>query len=153
MTIKNYYDAGQSLFEIILALAVTTLIIVAIVALTSTSIRNTTFSKNKTLASRYSQEATEWLRGERDTDFSVFETRALTPLYCLPALSWGSATIGACASGQQIANTLFRREVSFSSSVVNGKTLIQAGIRVYWSDAQGLHEVRSVTNFSDWRQI
>ena len=141
MTIKNYYDAGQSLFEIILALAITTLIIVAIVALTSTSIRNTTFSKNKTLASRYSQEATEWLRGERDTDFSVFETRALTSLYCLPALSWGSATIGACASGQEIANTPFRREISFTSSVISGKTLIQVSIRVYWSDAQGLHEI------------
>ena len=146
-------ESGQSLFEIILSLAIITLIIVAIVALTATSIRNTTFSKNKTLASRYSQEATEWLRGERDADFNAFETRTLTPLYCLPSLTWSSATIGACTSGQEIANTLFRREISFSSSVVNGKTLIQAGVRVYWTDAQGLHEVRSVTNFSDWRQI
>ena len=146
-------ESGQSLFEIILALAITTLIIVALVALTATSIRNTTFSKNKTLASRYSQEATEWLRGERDADFSAFETRALTPLYCFPSLSWSAASIGACSSGQEIANTPFRREISFSSSLVNGKTLIQASVRVYWSDAQGLHEVRSVTNFSDWRQI
>jgi len=146
-------ESGQSLFEIILALAITTLIIVALVALTATSIRNTTFSKNKTLASRFSQEATEWLRGERDADFSAFETRTLTPLYCLPSLSWSAASIGACTSGQEIANTLFRREISFSSSVVNGKTLIQAGVRVYWNDAQGLHEVRSVTNFSDWREI
>ena len=146
-------ESGQSLFEIILALAITTLITVALVALTATSIRNTTFSKNKTLASRYSQEATEWLRGERDADFSAFETRALTPLYCFPSLSWSAASIGACSSGQEIANTPFRREISFSSSLVNGKTLIQASVRVYWSDAQGLHEVRSVTNFSDWRQI
>ena len=146
-------ESGQSLFEIMLALAITTLITVALVALTATSIRNTTFSKNKTLASRYSQEATEWLRGERDVDFNAFETRAATPLYCFPSLTWGSASIGACTSGQEIANTLFRREISFSSSVVNGKTLIQAGVRVYWTDAQGLHEVRSVTNFSDWRQI
>ena len=146
-------ESGQSLFEIILSLAIITLIIVAIVALTATSIRNTTFSKNKTLASRYSQEATEWLRGERDADFNAFETRTLTPLYCLPSLTWSSATIGACTSGQEIANTLFRREVSFSLSVVNGKTLIQAGVKVYWTDSQGLHEVRSVTNFSDWRQI
>ena len=146
-------ESGQSLFEIILSLAIITLIIVAIVALTATSIRNTTFSKNKTLASRYSQEATEWLRGERDADFNAFETRTLTPLYCLPSLTWSWATIGACTSGQEIANTLFRREVSFSLSIVNGKTLIQAGVKVYWTDSQGLHEVRSVTNFSDWREI
>ena len=146
-------ESGQSLFEIMLALAITTLIIVAIVALTATSIRNTTFSKNKTLASRYSQEATEWLRGERDADFDAFETRTLTPLYFFPSLSWAAASIGACTSGQEILNTPFRREISFSSSVINGKTLIQAYVRVYWNEAQGLHEVRSVTNFSDWREL
>lgn len=146
-------ESGQSLFEIMLALAITTLIIVAIVALTATSIRNTTFSKNKTLASRYSQEATEWLRGERDADFDAFETRTLIPLYCFPSLSWAAASIGACASGQEIPDTPLRREISFSSSVLNGKTLIQASINVYWTDAQGLHEVRSVTNFSDWREL
>ncbi|MFZ5932782.1 MAG: PulJ/GspJ family protein [Patescibacteria group bacterium] len=146
-------ETGQSLFEIMLALAISTLIIVAIVVLTSNAIRNTTFSKNKTLATRYSQEATEWLRGERDTDFTAFESRAATPLYCFPALSWASATVGACGSGQEITDTIFKREISFSGSVVNGKTLVEAGVKVYWTDSQGLHEVRSVTNFSDWREL
>ena len=147
-------ESGQSLFEIMLALAITTLIIVAIVALTATSIRNTTFSKNKTLASRYSQEATEWLRGERDADFNAFKEWTETPLYCFPSLAWPPvASIGACTSGQEIPNTLFKREISFTSSVLNGKTLIEASVRVYWSDAQGLHEVRSVTNFADWREL
>lgn len=150
-------ESGQSLFEIILALAITTLITVALVALTATSIRNTTFSKNKTLASRYSQEAMEWLRGERDTDFSVFkEIRAANPLYCLPSLSWSGAsgaTIGACTSGREIANTLFRREISFSTTSIACGDLIEAGVKVYWTDSQGIHEVRSVTCFSDWREI
>jgi len=147
-------ESGQSLFEIILALAITTLIIVAIVALTATSIRNTTFSKNKTLASRYSQEAMEWLRGERDTDFSAFKTRAFTStLYCLPSLSWSPEIIGACTSGQEIANTPFRREISFSTTSIACGDLIEAGVKVYWTDSQGIHEVRSVTCFSDWREI
>jgi hypothetical protein len=147
-------QSGQSLFEIVLALAITTLIIVAIVALTATSIRNTTFSKNKTLASRYSQEATEWLRGERDTDFDAFKTRALnSTLYCLPSLSWSPEIIGACGSGQEIANTPFRREISFSTTSVACGDLIEAGVKVYWTDSQGIHEVRSVTCFSDWREI
>lgn len=146
-------ESGQSLFEITLALAITTVIIIAIVALTATSIRNTTFSKNKTLATSYSQEATEWLRGQRDADFQIFESRALIPKYCLPALSWVSASVGACGAGQEIVGTPFKREISFSTSVVNGKTLIQASTNVFWTDAQGLHEVRSVTNFSDWREI
>lgn len=150
---RRSFQEGQSLFEIMLALAVSTLIIVAIVTLASNAIRNTTFSRNKTLATRFSQEATEWLRGERDTDFSVFETRALTPLYCLPSLSWAASSIGSCSSGQEIVNTIFRREVSFATSLVSGKTLIEVGVKVYWTDGQGTHEVRSVTNFSDWREL
>ncbi len=145
-------ECGQSLFEIMLALAISTLIVIALVALTSNAIRNSTFSKNKSLATRYSQEATEWLRGERDADFDAFKIRALTPLYCLPSLSWAEASIGACAAGQEISGTIFKREISFSISSIGGKTIIQAAINVHWTDSQGLHEVRSVTNFSDWRE-
>lgn len=149
-------DKGQSLFEVIMALAIATLIIVALVALASSSIRNTTFSKNKTLATRYSQEATEWLRGQRDTDWATFYARAANPLYCLKSLSWTDAVIGACGSGQEIANTPFKREVAFSRTTVtvggSPKDVVEAEIKVYWTDAQGVHEVRAATDFTDWRQ-
>src|SRR4030043_2346790 len=99
-------EKGQSLFEIVLALAIATLIVVALVALASSAIRNSTFAKNKALATRYSQEATEWLRGERDTNWDIFATKALTPTWCLPSLSWMSASVGTC-DNEYISNTLF----------------------------------------------
>ena len=34
----------------------------------------------------------------------------------------------------------------------DGKNFIEAVVVVYWNDAQGYHEVRSSTSFSDWRQ-
>jgi Tfp pilus assembly protein PilV len=149
-------DNGQSLFEVVLALAVATLIVVALVALASSSIRNTTFSKNKTLATRYSQEAAEWMRGERDADWTTFYGRAANPLYCLKSLSWTEATIGSCGTGQEILNTAFKREVSFTRTTVTvggmPKDVVEAEIKVYWSDAQGMHEVRTATDFTDWRQ-
>lgn len=149
-------NRGQSLFEVVLALAISVLIIVALVALAASAIRNTTFSKNKTLATRYSQEATEWLRGERDADWTVFYTRAANPLYCLKSLSWAEATIGACTAGQEIDSTPFKREVGFDRTVVvvGGlpKNVVETEIKVYWQDAQGIHEVKSVTNFTDWRE-
>lgn len=150
-------EGGQSLFEIIMALAIATLIIVAIVALAATSIRNTTFSKNKTLATRYSQEAVEWLRGERDADWETFfDIRAANPLYCLKSLTWSDASIGACLDGQEIANTAFKREVSFTRTTVTvgglPKDVVGAEIKVYWIDPQGIHETRTVTDFTDWRQ-
>ena len=150
-------DSGQSLFEVVLSLAIATIIIVAMVALASLAIRNSNFSKNKTLATRHSQEATEWLRGERDTDFDAFFTRAANPLYCLKNLSWADATIGVCTDGREIPGTLFKREVGFSRTtvLVGGlpKNVVGAEINVYWQDAQGVHEVKSVTDFTDWREI
>lgn len=141
---------GQSLFEVMIALAISTIIIVSLVSLVSSSIRNSTFSRNKTLASRYAQEATEWLRGQRDLDQMIFKTNTQTPAWCLKDLTWNAS--GPCSSGDQIAGTPFTRHVNFASSSVNGKTIIQAEIIVSWEDAQGIHDARSVTNFSDWRE-
>lgn len=150
-------ERGQSLFEVVLALAIATIIIVAMVALASLAIRNSNFSRNKTLATRYSQEATEWLRGERDTDFDAFFVRAANPLYCLKSLSWTESTIGPCTDGQEIPGTLFKREIGFIRTTVDvggvPKNVVEAEIKVYWQDAQGVHEVKSITNFTDWREI
>lgn len=141
---------GQSLFEVVIALAISTIIIVSLVSLVSNSIRNSTFSKNKTLASRYSQEATEWLRGQRDLDTATFKTNSLIPTWCLKDLSW---SIGrACNSGEEIAGTPFTREIYFVTTIVSGKTITQADVVVFWTDSQGVHEARSATNFSDWRE-
>lgn len=145
---KRKFEKGQSLFEVVLSLAVITLIIVTLVILASNSIRNANFSRNKTLATRHAQEALEWLRGERDEDFDAFHTRALTPQYCLPSLSWDDASVGSCSSTDFISNTILKREVSFT--IVSADN-IQAQIVVSWQDAQGDHEVRTTTNLTDWR--
>lgn len=141
---------GQSLFEVVLALGVITAICVGIVSLTVSAIRNAAFSKNKTLAGRFAQEATEWLRGERDNNFNLFETHAQTLLWCFSGLNWNK--VGACGESDQISGTPLLRDVTFSTNLVSGKTVIDVSVKVYWDDAQGAHEVRSTTSFSDWRQ-
>jgi Tfp pilus assembly protein PilV len=145
---QNKFEKGQSLFEVVLSLAVITLIIVTLIILASNSIRNANFSRNKTLATRYAQEALEWLRGERDENFDTFSTRALTPQYCLPSLSWDESSIGSCGSSNNISGTILKREVTFS--IVSADNILTE-ILVYWEDAQGDHEVKTTTNFTDWR--
>lgn len=145
---KKKSTKGQSLFEVVLSLAVITVVVVALIILASNAIRNTTFSKNRTLATRSSQEAMEWLRGERDADWDAFSVRALIPTYCLPSLSWTQASIGTCSDTEVIAGTLLKREISFTSVAADN---IEVNVIVYWEDAQGLHEVRSATNLTDWR--
>ncbi len=141
------FSKGQSLFEVVTALGVVTVIIVALVALASSSIHNSNFSKDKALATRYSQEATEWLRGERDTNWDIFAAKALTSTWCLPSLSWISASVGTC-DNEFIPNTLFQREIYFN--IIDAKT-IEVQTVVSWEDSKGVHQVNSATTLTDWR--
>ncbi|MEK7550712.1 MAG: hypothetical protein AAB535_02925 [Patescibacteria group bacterium] len=138
---------GQSLFEVVIALGISAVIITALVALVASSIRNTTFSKDKTVAGSLAQEAVEWLRNQRDQSITTFRTNA-QGTRCLKILGWS----GACQSGDEIIGTKFMREAVFTTSQISGKTVIVATVKVYWSDSQGSREVRSVTNFTDWRE-
>ena len=139
---------GQSLFEVVLALAVITAVIVAIIILATNTIRNANFSKTKTEATRYAQEATEWLRGERDADFDTFRTNALSINWCFTTLSFGPSQLGLCSEGEVIPGTQLRREATFSE--ITATSIDKAEVRVYWSDAQGTHEVKTITSFTDW---
>jgi len=138
------------MFEIVIALAISALIITGIVSLVASSIRNSTYSKNSNQAAIYAQQATEWLRGQRDSDMDGFIIKAQSGVWCLVELSWNLQR--ACIGGDEISDTLFKRQVNFNITTVNTKTLIEADIVVTWQDSQGIHEVRSTTNFSDWRQ-
>lgn len=150
---------GQSLFEIIVALAVSTLIIIALVALASTSIKNSTYSRNNTVATRYVQQAMEWLRSERDSDWDSFYLRGSnTSSWCLTSLDWSdSRPEQTCQDDEFITNTFFYRTVHFTPGSVNvngvDKDFMDVLVKVYWTDTQGLHEVTSTTRFSDWRDL
>lgn len=148
---------GQSLFELVVAIAISALIITAMVSLATNSIKNSNFSKNKAVASTYAQQATEWLRGQRDSDVSLFIVRATSGSspagYCLPDLTWthfeGNVSQN-CTS--VISGTILKRWVTFVSvGLQNGKTVAEADVVVSWSDSQGLHEVVSATNLGDPR--
>lgn len=68
---KNF-QKGQSLFEVIAALAVAVIIILALVKASTISIKNTSFSRNQSLATRYAQESIEEARKIRDENFADF---------------------------------------------------------------------------------
>jgi Tfp pilus assembly protein PilW len=151
MKITNL-EKGQSLFEVVVAVGISALIIVAIVSLAVDSIQNSNFSKNKSLASNYTQQAIEWLRGQRDADVAGFFNKALTAgssEVCLNSLpvSIASLAISDCYSGATIAGTPFMREVSFYVST----HIVEADVMVSWQDSQGLHEVTDATSLADLR--
>ncbi len=141
---------GQSLFEVIIAIGVTSAILVAIINTAILSVRNTSFSRNKTLASRYSQEAVEWLRGQRDANWNDFATKS-NSTWCISELDWETTPKNrACTDTDNIVGTPFKRELTL---VTSSTQQIDVKIKVFWSDAQGYHEVVLSTYFTDWRTI
>lgn len=141
-------DSGQSLFEVVVAIAISALIIVALVSVTSNSIQNSSFSKNKSLAATYAQQASEWLRGQRDSNTDTFVSFATRGTFCLPdsPLTNNSWTLNRpCNSNDLISGTPFLREVSLSVDTQNGKDVVMADVKVSWQDSQGQHEVLDST--------
>ena len=150
---------GQSLFELVVAIAISALIIVALVSLATNSIKNSSFSNNRARAATYAQQATEWLRGQRDSTINgvngmdILKGYAVSfPAYCLQDLGWAHPAGDTAGCTVKINGTIFYRWVTLSTSLPNGKTVIEADVVVSWTDSQGFHEVTSATNFSDWRQ-
>lgn len=141
--IKN--TNGQSLFEVIIAIGITSIILVAIINTAILSVRNTSFSRNKTLASRYSQQASEWLRSQRDENWTTFSANSNTT-WCLKDLDWTRAR--SCNDSDNITATPFKRELTLTNI---STSQIDAQLKVFWTDSQGYHEVKVSTYYTDWR--
>ncbi len=141
---------GQSMFEVVMALFIMALIIVGVVFLSTSSIANSAFSRNKTIAGRYSQEAVEWLRGQRDSDPTLFKTNAVGS-YCFNSSTISWSNTGLCSSAELISN-LYKREVTFTTSTVSGKNVIEASVVTSWNDSKGTHVAKSTTEFTDIRE-
>ena len=141
-------NSGQSLFEVVFALAIAAIILVGIVSLATSSIRNTTFARNQSVATRYVQEGVEWLREQRDTDWGTFSPLASPggTTYCLTDLASG-LVLGICSAGDEIPGTPFTREIVLTELSVS---IIQAHVSVEWTDAQGDHQASAITRLTNW---
>ncbi|MFC1649734.1 hypothetical protein ACFL2C_03430 [Patescibacteria group bacterium] len=133
-------NKGQSLFEVVFAIAIATVVLTGVVFLATSTIRNSTFSKNKAEATKFTQEAAEWLREQKDQNWDNLATH-ISPSRCLGDLNW--------ASGCVIVGTIFSRSVSLTQVGDD----IEAQVIVTWTDGLGEHQVKSITTYTNWRSI
>lgn len=145
---RNSIKEGQSLFEVIVAIGISALILVGIVSLASGSVRNSSFSRNNAQATKYAQEGVEWLRGQRDAGWDNLATHSSVAgtTTCLGASppAWG----GSCTVS---TDTKFTRNVVLTTDAGNSN-IINALVTVSWSDSQGNHSVHSNNKFTNWRK-
>jgi len=135
-SIKN----GQSLVEVVVALAVAGLVILAIIAGVTVAIRNATFAKNQTLATKFAQEGMEWLRSQQDKDWAAFAVRA-GQTFCLNNLTWSTGSCPFALGG------IFKRQAVLSGS----EPRLEVRVTVSWQDTAGTHQSELTSYFSKWQ--
>lgn len=146
---KKTNNQGQSFIELIAALLIVSFVLVALVTLVTKSIANTAFSRNKALATSYTQQGIEWLRGERDKDWATFYAKTANP-WCIVSLNWASngSHQGSCSAANTIPGTPFIRTITF---IRTNSSTVDATIMVSWSDGNGTHQSVSTTTFTNWK--
>lgn len=146
-SIKGSTDTtGQTLFELIIALAVTALVVTGIIKVVTISVRNAAFAKNQAESTRLAQEGLEWLRVERDSGWDAFATRS-NSTWCLLSLDWSKQR--PCRESEKISDT-FSREATLTTLSNDN---IEVLVRVSWADPAGRHESRLDTRLTRWREI
>lgn len=149
------HNRGQSLIEVLVALALAVLAIGALVSVTMTSVKNAQFSKNQIQAEKFAQEGMEWIRLQKETlSWTEFEAKLTQRFYCLNILDWNE---GACTAF--ISNTApFKRDLDLNLDAVScGDTPsgkddpIKAMVEVSWTDSSGPHKATRETCFTNWK--
>jgi type II secretory pathway pseudopilin PulG len=134
-----------SLIEVLVFTAVLGLFFVAAMAVTTFNLRNMKIQEHKILATRYAEEAVEWLKQEKEDDWSVFITHnPVSSNYCLnSSLNWNSPSL--CGEVYTLG-TIFKRELlitNFGSPVDQVNTTIT----VTWKEGTNSFNVTIPTVF------
>lgn len=137
-------QAGQSFFEVIVALGLISIVLITLVAMAAVSIRASVFSRNQTEANRFSEQAIEWLREEKDNGWTVFAGRSPLTNSCFQNPAWNNSQSTPCTL---ISGTIFTRTLTLTTPNPD----ITATISTSWTDAQGTHSVSSSTVFANWK--
>lgn len=159
---KKFGQMGQSIIEVIIATGIVALVMTAIVAAITVSVKNTAVAKQKLMGSKLSQEGIEYFRQQRaqlgwatfaQQITSIDENQDFTA--CLPSLppALSQLALGDCDSTQTVdTKKIFQR----SADVVleenkSGKVLsITITVTVSWYDNNVLKTAQTVQAFKEY---
>lgn len=133
---------GFSLVEVLVFTTVLSLFFVTAMAVATYNIRNTKVQEDRILATRYAEEVVEWLRYEKESDWSIFVTHdagATGKTYCLNNynLDWSiGLSCGDVYPDDYSLGTpgIFKRELYIKNSGAPPVNEIDTTVTVYWKD-------------------
>lgn len=148
---------GQTLVEAVVALGIAAIVITALLAVTTVSVNRSQYVKEQTLVRQYAQEGMEWLRAQRNSDWTTFSSHAgANPtwiIWCLNDLVWPGTQgtdIEPCPVGTYITGTSYTRYVRMKTSPPGGGGIyrIEIELTVAWQEGGRTHVSQQNTYLS-----
>lgn len=146
---------GLSLIEVLAFVTILSLVFLGIAYATGQSIKRTKFNEQKLIATRFAEELEEWLRGEKEEDWTAFyDTYASVDgiTYCFDDsvydeynnITWPAASD--CGTSYSLRG-IYKREVTLTQSL---SSQVQVVINVEWLDGQNAFNVPISTILTKW---
>ncbi len=149
-------QAGQSIIEVLVAIAVVGVVLTTIASGLTYSVKNTAEARYRSVATALAQDAVEVFRRERsilgwESFYEVF-VGAPDQVYCFNTLPANSAAFvalseGACSAGFQQVGTEFRRQVTVDPT----GSILTVTVVVSWYDGDNQRSVQVQQDFQQWQ--
>lgn len=122
---------GQTLIEVLVALSILAVVGVTTAKMITSSLNNSLYAKNKTLATKYAQEGMEGMRELRNKNYSQF--RAYTNTYCLKTTPVVLSERPPICDTPNVVNFIRTVDVQQSGCGINTAKVI---VMVSWNDGK-----------------
>lgn len=148
---------GQTILEVLIAILVVGLVMVALASMLTMSVKNTAEGKYRNLATSQAQEALEVFRRERvRLGWNAFKTAATGGLFCLNTLPSSSDNLTTflaqnsdeCEASYVVSNSNFTRQVEIQHAADEVVLIVTVG----WLDGNQPREVILEQEFREYQQ-
>jgi len=139
---------GQSLIEVVVAVGITTLLLVALLSAVSISIKNSRVAKNRTIAVELAQQGVELMRTYRDYNWTVFLAQATGTSYDLPTNWTVTSDFNVCPTDFAIFD-IFKRCVTLTKIGIDDDR-IELEVVVSWQEGSKLDQIAQSSQLSKW---
>lgn len=139
---------GQIIVEVLFAVGIVAMCLIALTSISSTAINNGIYAKNAQLANRYAQEGLEVARRLRDRSagWNSFYTTYTNDRCLAGDNSFSSCNCSVSNPASNIDNFFFRC-LTFTNDTAERKKITA---KVSWADGSNRHTVEAVTFLTKW---
>lgn len=135
---------GQILLELVVAIGVAMVALMAMAQISIKSLANSNFSVHQSVANGYSIAGMEWIRSKRDVDWATFLNKSSVngSSYCLTTLVWSTAY--PCPA----INNFYTRTAELTKDSNSKK--VQVLVTVSWQEGSLTHQARQTNVFYEY---